>query len=78
MGIITDILKEIPLSAVLRERLADQEIKMATLEAENAALKSENTVLKSKFESSQNKGVRTGYQTTAKRSAYKTWGFYVT
>jgi septal ring factor EnvC (AmiA/AmiB activator) len=53
MGIITDILKEIPLSAVLRERLADQEIKMATLEAENAALKSENTVLKSKFESSQ-------------------------
>jgi predicted RNase H-like nuclease (RuvC/YqgF family) len=46
MGIITDILKDIPLSAVLRERLSDQETKMATLEAENATLKKENSDLK--------------------------------
>ena len=46
MGIITDILKDIPLSAVLRERLVDQEKKMAILEAENAALKTENLALK--------------------------------
>ena len=46
MGIITDILKDIPLSAVLRERLVDQENKMAILEAENAALKTENLALK--------------------------------
>ncbi len=46
MGIITDILKEVPLSAVLRERLVDQEKKMAMLEAENATLKAENFALK--------------------------------
>jgi hypothetical protein len=46
MGIITDILKDIPLSAVLRERLSDQETKMTILEAENAALKTENLALK--------------------------------
>ncbi len=39
MGIISDILKEIPLSAVLRERLLAQEKRMAELDAENAALK---------------------------------------
>ena len=46
MGIITDILKEIPLSAVLRERLTDAEAKMATLEKENATLKTENQNLR--------------------------------
>jgi predicted nuclease with TOPRIM domain len=46
MSIITDILKEIPLSAVLRERLADAETKMATLEKENATLKTENQNLR--------------------------------
>jgi septal ring factor EnvC (AmiA/AmiB activator) len=46
MSIITDILKEIPLSAVLRERLADAETKMAALEHENARLKSENENLR--------------------------------
>lgn len=46
MGIITDILKEVPLSAVLRERLADQETKMSALEAENLVLKKENSDLK--------------------------------
>ena len=46
MSIITDILKEVPLSAVLRERLVDQEKKMAILEADNLALKNENSNLK--------------------------------
>jgi DNA-directed RNA polymerase subunit RPC12/RpoP len=32
MGIILDILKEIPLTAILRERLADQDKRMAALE----------------------------------------------
>jgi hypothetical protein len=41
MGIFTDILKEIPLSAVLRERLTDAETKMAALEQENASLKTQ-------------------------------------
>lgn len=53
MGIITDILKEIPLSAVLRERLAGQEVKMAALEAENASLKAQNAVLKTELQKSQ-------------------------
>jgi len=39
MSLLADILKEIPLSAVLRE-------KVANLEAENAALKTENAILK--------------------------------
>lgn len=39
MSILTDILKEIPLSAVLRE-------KVSTIETENAALKTENAILK--------------------------------
>lgn len=46
MGILTDILKDIPLSAVLRERVAEQEKKMTVLEKENTILKAENTVLK--------------------------------
>jgi len=50
MGIITDILKDIPLSAVLRERLADQEKKMLALETENLALKNENSDLKALVE----------------------------
>ena len=39
MGIITDILKEIPLSAVLKERLVDLGKRMDELDAENATLK---------------------------------------
>ena len=46
MGIITDILKEIPLSAVLREKIINLETKMSVLEAENATLKTENLTLK--------------------------------
>ena len=41
MGIIIDILKEIPLSAVLREKIIDLEKKMSSLEAENLVLKAE-------------------------------------
>lgn len=48
MGIILNILKEIPLSAVLRERLTNQETKMVVLEEENLVLKAENLVLKNK------------------------------
>jgi DNA-binding MarR family transcriptional regulator len=39
MGFLTDVLKEVPLSAVLRE-------KIAAFEAENASLKTENAILK--------------------------------
>lgn len=48
MGIILDILKEIPLSAVLRERLTNQETKMAVVEEENLVLKTKNLILKNK------------------------------
>ena len=47
MGWITDWLKEIPLSAVLREKLSDLEKEHERTTAENKALKTENTVLKS-------------------------------
>ena len=36
MSIITEILKEIPLSAVLKERLTEAESKMTILEKENS------------------------------------------
>lgn len=39
MGLLTEILKEVPLSTVLRE-------KVSNLEAENEALKTENAILK--------------------------------
>ena len=41
MGIITDILKEFPLSAVLRERLLNQKMRMTELKEENDVLKAE-------------------------------------
>jgi predicted nuclease with TOPRIM domain len=50
MGIITDILKEIPLSAVLREKLQKLEKKYSELETENTKLKEENQKLKSRLE----------------------------
>jgi regulator of replication initiation timing len=46
MSVITDILKEIPLSAVLKERLTEAEAKMAALEKENAVLNTENQNLR--------------------------------
>jgi predicted nuclease with TOPRIM domain len=39
MGLITDLLKDIPLSAVLREKMASAEQKYAALDTENAILK---------------------------------------
>ncbi len=50
MGIITDILKEIPVNAVLRSKLVELEKRYEELEAENTQLKSENQRLKSKLE----------------------------
>jgi len=38
MGAILDLLKDIPLSAVIRERLSQAETKIAALEQENTAL----------------------------------------
>jgi uncharacterized protein with PIN domain len=46
MGAILDLLKDIPLSAVIKERLIQAEAKIATLEKENAILKDENRNLK--------------------------------
>lgn len=51
MGIITDILKEIPLSAVLREKIVGLETKMSVLESENLVLTKDNEKLK--FENRQ-------------------------
>jgi uncharacterized protein with PIN domain len=53
MGIIMDILKEVPLSAVLRERLSEQETKMTILESENKVLKSENANLHTQIQQMQ-------------------------
>jgi hypothetical protein len=53
MSIITDILKEIPLSAVLKERLTEAEAKMAALEKENAVLKAENQNLRVDLQKAQ-------------------------
>ena len=45
MGFITDLLKDIPVSAVLREKLQDLEKKYEELEVENTQLKDENQKL---------------------------------
>jgi hypothetical protein len=45
MGVILDILAGIPLNAVYRERIADFERKMTTLETENRELKAKIIVL---------------------------------
>lgn len=50
MGIITDILKEIPLGAVLREKLQELEKKYSELETENTKLKEKNRKLTSRLE----------------------------
>ena len=49
MGIITDILKELPLNAVLRDKLQELERKYGALEVENAKLKEENQEFKTKL-----------------------------
>jgi chromosome segregation ATPase len=46
MGFITDLLKDIPLSAVLRERLAEADQKVSALEAQVRKLETESTQLR--------------------------------
>ncbi len=48
MGFITDILKDIPVNAVLRSKLEDLEKRYEAIEAENTKLKEENQKLQSK------------------------------
>ncbi len=48
MGFITDILKDIPVNAVLRDKLQELEKRHEEIEAENTKLKGENQKLKSK------------------------------
>lgn len=48
MGILIDILKEIPINAVLRDKLQELEKRYEELEFENTQLKGENQSLKSK------------------------------
>ena len=50
MGILIDILKEIPINAVLRDKLQELEKKYEELEAENVKLKEENLKLRSKVQ----------------------------
>src|SRR5258706_16444871 len=46
MGILYDMLKGLPLNAVLREKINDIEAKYAALETENAILKDDNRKLR--------------------------------
>ena len=46
MGLLDDILKGLPLNALLREKINDVEIKYAAIETENAILKDDNNKLK--------------------------------
>lgn len=45
MGKITDILREIPLSVVLKEQLTEAKSRVAALEKENTGLKAELAVI---------------------------------
>ena len=49
MGILLDLLKEIPLTAIMRERLIDQEAKRTVLETEKVVLKAENAELRARL-----------------------------
>ena len=51
MGVLADVLKEIPTNSVLRERLALVEAKFAALETENDRLRDEVATLKGTVES---------------------------
>jgi len=50
MGILTDIIKELPLSALLREKLQELEKNYEKLEEENIKLKDENCSLRQNFD----------------------------
>ena len=49
MGWITDILKDLPLNAVLREKVLEADRQIENLQSENKRLIAENTVLKQKL-----------------------------
>jgi len=55
MGKITDMLAEVPLSAVLKERLIESEKKIAILETEKAHLKTENANLQERLKKAEEK-----------------------
>ncbi len=57
MGWITDILQEVPLSAVLREKLVEVERQVEELKQENDALRDENARLKQHQQKMQRKQV---------------------
>ena len=54
MGTIIELLKEIPLSAVLRERLADKDAEIAICKAKVASLEAENAALKAHLQKIEN------------------------
>jgi len=49
MGLITDIIKELPISAVLQDKLQELEKRFEKLEAENRELRTENNSLRSQL-----------------------------
>jgi transposase-like protein len=50
MGAILNLMKEVPLTAIVKERLAAAEQEIVTLKRENSILKEENSILKSKVQ----------------------------
>jgi len=55
MGWLADLLKDIPLSAMLREKLMEAEKKMASLEGKIASLEGENAELQNRLRQQQEK-----------------------
>ena len=55
MGWLADLLKDIPLSAMLREKLMEAEKKMASLEGKIASLEGENAELQDRLRQQQEK-----------------------
>ena|SRR5438105_1660333 len=49
MGLITDIIKELPISAVLQEKLKELEKRFERLDAENSKLRAENGSLRAQL-----------------------------
>ncbi len=67
MGWIVDLLSEVPLSAVLREKVSQLESKYTALEAENKVLKSENADLRLKLDDARREVERLQKQADEKR-----------
>jgi len=70
MGIITDILKDLPLSTVLREKLQDMEKRYLELEKENAELKKENAEIKEEIRILKDKKSQYGIEPQFKNGLY--------